>query len=241
MMLSILQQNNIIDSNTHVIFANTGKEHEETLKFVDECSKRWNIPIAWVEYISVKPFFKVVDFQTAARNGEPFEALIQKKGGKYLPNLMQRFCTQEMKVKTIHRYMKSVGVKQYLTYLGIRADEPKRIAKMREHTEMPLVQFGIKKADVKRFWDSQDFDLNVPAGLGNCDLCFMKGRSYAGQLVNLIRKDPSVADWWIEQEKKTGATFMNGITYEQLKNIALGQKEFDFGDEEYGIDCFCGG
>jgi hypothetical protein len=34
---------------------------------------------------------------------------------------------------------------------------------------------------------------------------------------------------------------MNGITYEQLKSIALGQKEFDFGDEEHGIDCFCGG
>jgi 3'-phosphoadenosine 5'-phosphosulfate sulfotransferase (PAPS reductase)/FAD synthetase len=140
MMLKIMQDNGMIDANTHVIFANTGKEHEETLKFVDECSKRWDIQVVWLEYIDTAPFYKVVTFQTAARNGEPFEAILRKRKNKYLPNVAQRICTGDMKVKTIHRYVKNtLKTKQYLTYLGIRADEPRRIAKMRENTEMPLV------------------------------------------------------------------------------------------------------
>jgi hypothetical protein len=241
MMLKIMQDNALIDSNTHVIFANTGKEHEETLKFVDECSKRWSIPVVWLEYIDTAPFYKVVTFETAARNGEPFEAILRKRKNKYLPNLFRRLCTEDMKVKTIHRYVKNtLKAKQYLTYLGIRADEPKRIARMREHTEMPLVGFKVTKADVKRFWESQSFDLIVPGGFGNCDLCFMKSNGYAGRIVQLIRQEPERADWWIEQERKTGATFMKGITYEQLKYIALSQKEFSF-DDEPEIDCFCGG
>lgn len=230
----------MIDADTLVIFANTGKEHEETLKFVKECSDQWNIPIVWLEYITQKPLFKVVDFATASRKGEPFEALIEKKGGKYLPNLFQRICTYELKVMTIDRYLKSIGIKEYLTYLGIRADEPKRIARMRENTELPLVSFCVTKADVARFWTTQGFDLNVPKGFGNCDLCFMKGSSYAGQIVNLMRQKPESAQWWINQERATGATFISGLSYEKLLNIALTQKNFDF-DDEPELDCFCGG
>lgn len=33
------------NADTHILFANTGKENEETLVFVNECSKRWNMPI----------------------------------------------------------------------------------------------------------------------------------------------------------------------------------------------------
>lgn len=242
MMLRIMQQNGLIDEHTFVVFANTGKEHEATLDFVNECSVRWGVPVYWVEYIAVKPFYQVVDYARASRDGKPFEAILKYRKYKYLPNQQQRLCTQDMKVKTINRFVKhELKYKQHLTYLGIRADEPKRIAKQREHTEMPLVQFGVTKADVKRFWTQQGFDLQIPDGFGNCDLCFMKGRAYTGKLVNLIRQQPERADWWIEMEKRTGAQFIKDISYQQLKNIALGQKEFNFDLNDTELDCFCGG
>ena len=36
--------------NSKVIFTNTGKEMEQTLDFVQECSERWNINVVWLEY-----------------------------------------------------------------------------------------------------------------------------------------------------------------------------------------------
>jgi 3'-phosphoadenosine 5'-phosphosulfate sulfotransferase (PAPS reductase)/FAD synthetase len=108
MMLKIMQDNDLIDSNTHVIFANTGKEHEETLKFVDECSKRWDIQVVWLEYIDTAPFYKVVTFETAARNGEPFEALIRKR--QYLPNPVTRYCTAILKIRTMACFLFQTGL-----------------------------------------------------------------------------------------------------------------------------------
>jgi 3'-phosphoadenosine 5'-phosphosulfate sulfotransferase (PAPS reductase)/FAD synthetase len=66
-----------------VCFANTGKEDEATLKFVQDCSDNWNVPIAWIEYQQEEPGFKIVNFETAGREGQAFESLLTKKS-KYL-------------------------------------------------------------------------------------------------------------------------------------------------------------
>lgn len=62
-----------LSGDVAVVFANTGKERPETLDFVAECGVRWNFPIAWVEYDWDAPRrTRIVSFDTAARNGEPF-------------------------------------------------------------------------------------------------------------------------------------------------------------------------
>ena len=65
-----------LPSEAIVCFANTGKEDEATLRFVQDCSEHWNVPITWLEYRAEG--YAVVDYATASRNGEPFEALIEK-------------------------------------------------------------------------------------------------------------------------------------------------------------------
>lgn len=92
MMLKLLLDSG--DPPDLVAFCNTGKEREETLQFVADCEKRWGFPIVWLEYDyragsagSIKDprhVHKVVSFEDAARNGEPFEAVISAK--KMLPN-----------------------------------------------------------------------------------------------------------------------------------------------------------
>jgi 3'-phosphoadenosine 5'-phosphosulfate sulfotransferase (PAPS reductase)/FAD synthetase len=53
MLWRVLQSNNGLPSDAMVIFANTGKEEEATLKFVNDCSVNWNVPITWLEYRKV--------------------------------------------------------------------------------------------------------------------------------------------------------------------------------------------
>lgn len=234
--------NGEIDDATVIAFANTGKEREETLEFVRDCETYWGLKIWWVEYMPEKPIYRIVDFETASRNGEPFDALTKR--AKYLPNAVQRICTGDLKIKPINRLMKRhLGFTSYTKYMGIRADEVSRYLKLKDTAEMPLFEFGVTKSQVRAFWDAQPFDLRIPDGWGNCDLCFQKGRSYTGKLVKLIREEPERADWWIEMERKTGARFINAVSYAQLKHIATSQTTLDFAgldalDET--LDCYCG-
>ena len=127
MLYRILEANNMtLQSDNYVIFCNTGKEHEATLEFVKQCQDQWNIPITWLEYAKNDQKFKEVTFETASRNGEPFEQMIQYK--QFLPNSVMRFCTTELKIHPITRFMKSKGYDDFQTLAGIRADERKGLA-----------------------------------------------------------------------------------------------------------------
>lgn len=225
-----------------VCFANTGKEDEATLKFVHDCSTHWNVPIVWLEYRDAEEVsgrWKQVVYATASRNGEPFEAMIERK--KFLPNSVMRFCTTELKINPIARYMESIGYKEFDTFAGIRADEPKRVVKLRESLHAPLAKTKITQADVQDFWKAQSFDLglefqNKVTPLGNCDLCFMKGGS---QIMSIIQHQPERAIWWAKQEEKINGRFCKDRpSYSEMLNFSESQTDM-FGNDET-IPCFCG-
>lgn len=257
MLWRVLQSNNGLPDQAKAVFCNTGKEDEATLRFVHDCSVNWGIPIIWLEYRVAEVPFEVVTFETASRNGEPFSALIKKKN--YLPNPVARFCTVDLKILTLERYIKSIGWAEYENMIGIRADEPRRVAKIRANPSdgrkgvsrfMPLAQVGVQKEDISQFWKSQDFDLGLPniGGVtyhGNYDLCFLKG---ASQLMSLIAEKPERAVWWAAQEGtisnahiKDGGLFRKDRpSYSQMLKYSEQQDDmFATGDDE-SIACFCG-
>ncbi len=255
MLWRVLQSNNGLPDEAKVIFANTGKEDEATLRFVDRCSKEWGVPITWLEYLDGSDF-KVVDFAGASRSGEPFEAVIRQRGG-YLPNRVARYCSSEMKTRTMHRYLKSLGWEEWDTFIGIRADEPRRVAKFRanprpefkgEEVHMPLAIVGVGAIDVGDFWKKSSFDLELPnfngkTMHGNCDLCYLKP---ASQVLSLIKEKPERAIWWAQQESRaeavagTASRFRDDRpSYAQMARYAEQQTDI-FDATEEAIACFCG-
>ena len=250
MLWRILQSNNGLPEDAIVTFANTGKEEEATLEFVRDCEKNWNVPITWLEYTFDDPKWKLIDFDTASRNGEPFEALITKKS--YLPNPVTRFCTAELKIRTIHRYLKHLGWKhnENMDWVGIRADEPRRAMKMARE-RVPLYTAGVTSGDVGEFWAKQSFDLKLPningkTYHGNCDLCFLKGYP---QTLSLIAEKPERAIWWAKQEARIkssgqfqgdGARFRKDRpSYDSMMQFAADQADM-FATDDDNIACFCG-
>jgi 3'-phosphoadenosine 5'-phosphosulfate sulfotransferase (PAPS reductase)/FAD synthetase len=250
MLWRVLQSNGGLPDEAIVVFANTSKEEEATLEFVRDCSVNWDVLITWLEYQTEQPNFRVVNFETASRNGEPFQNLILKR--KYLPNPVTRFCTSELKVRPIHKYVKSLGWdhNEKMDWVGIRADEQRRAAKI-DRDRTPLVAAGITKEDVGNFWRNQSFDLGLPNmnGVtmhGNCDLCFLKG---AKQTYSLIEEKPERALWWAKMEtlvQTKERTFGDGDrfrkdrpSYQQMHDYAKSQKTLDMFDDET-IPCFCG-
>jgi 3'-phosphoadenosine 5'-phosphosulfate sulfotransferase (PAPS reductase)/FAD synthetase len=256
MLWKVLEaHNNELPPEAIVCFANTGKEEEATLKFVNYCSVNWNVDIVWLEFRDNEKKFAVVDYETASRNGEPFESLIKKR--KFLPNPTARFCTVELKVRTIHRYLKSIGIESAINMIGIRADEQRRLAKVANNDygkqwekSAPLGIDGVTKYTVSEFWKKQPFDLelfnnNGVTMHGNCDLCFLKG---GNQVQSLIEEKPERALWWAKMEtlvQTSNLSFGDGgrfrkdrPSYQQMYENTFNQKSMEFFDES--IECFCG-
>lgn len=198
------------------VFCNTGLEHEATLQFLREIGDRWT-PLVWLEYDRItlddgtlKHWFKQVDYCTASRKGEPFDKLIKAKNT--LPNVHQRFCTSELKIRTGNRYAKSLGWSEFARAVGLRYDEPRRVHRLtgegNEDATCPMYHSRHTLVDVREFWSQQDFDLQLPGddnAFGNCQLCFLKSQPKIGKV---MRTDPEVAAWWISQEERRdiGAT-----------------------------------
>ena len=73
--------------NIKFVFANTGQEHEKTLEFVNICDIEMSLDLTWIETNinekGVGSSYKIVTFETASRDGVPFEDMVKKYG---LPN-----------------------------------------------------------------------------------------------------------------------------------------------------------
>jgi hypothetical protein len=138
--------------------------------------------------------------------------------------------------------------------VGIRADEPRRAAKLRadrkaETPLAPLAMDGVDIAQIEAFWATQSFKLelttfNGKTLAGNCDLCYLKP---SGQIQSLIQEKPERAIWWAKMET-LAATFTDGNgnkfridrpTYASMLDFSTKQTDmFDLSGET--IACFCG-
>jgi 3'-phosphoadenosine 5'-phosphosulfate sulfotransferase (PAPS reductase)/FAD synthetase len=252
-----------LPKDAYVVFANTGKEMEETLDFIHECEEMWDIKIYWLELDihNERPIYrnKEVDYLTASRKGEPFEALIDRKN--MLPNPAMRICTAELKVNVMSRFMRSKGHKEWFNVIGLRYDEPRRVAKQKANNDadvnkweslMPLHDDKVTVEQVGEFWKKSNFDLKLPnyngkTIAGNCDLCYLKGTQ---TLVNIVKERPDLADWWIKQEEKIAkakkdygsnyiATFKsNGPSFIDIVEISESNEQLSLFDDDTR-SCFC--
>ena len=216
-----------------VVFANTGKEVEGTLFFVDECAAEWGIDIVWVEAkckdengipFSEKGWqvkHKVVTYETASRNGEPFEEMISVLG---IPSSNAPFCSYQLKKRAIDSYAKSIGWEDYKVAIGIRIDEQERLANYKNRPELflPLATINPKyKIEIIIWWYKQTFDLDIHPDDGNCDNCWKKGDLVLTR--NMIRK-PKSFDWWQTQIDKYGHFNPRNIELSPPFNFYRGNK-----------------
>ena len=244
--------NGTLPQDLYVVFANTGKEMPQTLDFVRDCAEKWCCKIHWLELeiANERPIYrtKKVNYETASRKGEPFEALIKRK--KMLPNPVMRMCTQELKMNVMKRFMKKEGHKEWTNVVGLRYDEPRRVAKQnrQNHSNVnawdsvcPLYQDKITVKEISEFWQKNNFDLkltsvNGQTTAGNCDLCYLKGTK---TLTKIIKEKPDLAEWWIAQEEKLDATFRKDGSYINLLDLTkLEDKQIELFDDD-SRSCFC--
>ena len=191
--------------------------------------------------------------------GKTFDEIINRNGKKYLPNIMQRFCTSEMKLQPIFNWWKSNFNEVIEMRIGYRANEMSRaktmISKLNKNGNLefkdivgkrktqnkwaliewqkpsfPLITDGIFKDNIVEFWK----DKNVKfAYMNNCVGCFHRNE----MLLKLMSsKEPSKFDWFVNQEN-SGAQFKKETSYAKIKShklqIDLFDNDFDECDSGY--------
>lgn len=196
----------------HVIFMNTSAEKLETLDFVNECDKRWNLNIIWLEakinhQKNIGTEHTIVNYDTAHRDKEIFEEMIKKYG---IPNIVFKHCTRELKIRPLTSYLKSIGVSDYITALGIRADEPNRLHRNEKFIYPIADEIRTTKSFIRNWWNRQDFDLKIKDYEGNCDLCYKKSER---KKYTIIRENPDVSKRWIAMEEKYSTDYKKEGTF----------------------------
>lgn len=192
--------------------------------------------------------FVEVTYATAARTSDPptahhpFTNMIAMSG---VPNVATRMCTQELKIRVMKKFMRLRNYPEWTNIVGIRADEPSRVAKLRvkprERWEnaVPLADAGVTVEDVLAFWAKQSFDLalnNDPklgTYEGNCDLCMLKSEA---KKVRLVQERPESLDWWDAVEKAANSPFRPKAPYAMFRRLPVlvaTNTEDDLGD------CIC--
>lgn len=212
-----------------VLFCDTGREHPKTYKFINDFEAFENIPVTKISYPG------------------KFDGMLAKRDYKRIPNRMLRSCTEELKVNTAKRYLRSIGITTYINMIGFRFDEPERVNRHTDKfkkviTSFPLYEMKVTKKIVNDFWQQKDYNFEIPSILGNCDLCFMKGKNV---IISILRNNPEFADKWIKDEEESkrhfGHTYLPNISMKEM--LAISKKPYfkqqDLFELEPAFNCAC--
>ena len=211
-----------------VLFTDTGREHPLTYKFIDDFESNEGIKVTSISY-----------------EGK-FDGFLQSRDYKRIPNRMMRTCTDELKIKTSKRFLRKKKIFTYHNFIGFRFDEPNRVIQFKENfkkvkTFFPLYEQKITKEMVNQFWLNKPYNLDIPSILGNCDLCFLKGKD---NIIKILQLYPELAEKWIKDEEESkrhfGHTYFPDVTYKGLLQMAQSQKSlFDLEDSLPAYSCSC--
>ena len=197
-------------------------------------------------------------------SGKTFDNTIikTKKGTKYLPNKMARYCTTELKTIPILHWMYEEVKEPVIMRFGYRANETRRAIKMMDKTdddgftsvkttftklkdgrnswgvykyckpEFPLINDNIYKDTIEEFWKDKDVRF---AYMNNCVGCWWRSPLL---LKKMSDKYPKKMKWFADQETNK-SKWRSDIMY---KDIIKWKTQTELFDDDFN-ECdsgYCG-
>ena len=184
-LVHLMEEKRKAGESVHYVFMDTGCEHPMTYRFVREVVKFWDIPLTVLQ-VEINPelgqpngytMWEPKDIQTRMPVLKPFMDMVKKYGTPYPGGA---FCTDRLKLVPFKKYCDDTfGRGNYATWIGIRADEPRRL-KDKSGIRYLAELSDFEKSDILDWWKKQPFDLQIPEHLGNCVFCIKKSTRKIG-------------------------------------------------------------
>lgn len=210
------------------VFCNTGMERPETIEFLKNIEKHWEIPLVKIEGIYSNDLgtgvsYKVVEWENLNMNALPFSKMIEHKNkGIFsgLPNKDAPYCSENLKTLPAKKLCDNIfGINNYKIAIGFRKEDmPKRITfteiKEQKQKIFPLLtdfKTPVSQLDLNKYWKQQPFKLELHGKYGNCELCWKKSDN---NLIENIIFGTRFIDWFKNEELK-----YNSISFRGYKSI----------------------
>lgn len=200
-----------IHPDAEVIYMDTGAEHPKTYEFIRNVSSILPRPITCLRCLPSDKFrgapsFEVVSVDDIHHDLAGWIRMLRKYGNPYQGG---PFCTDRMKTKPFEKYCeKKYGKGNYQRWIGIRADEPKRLKPADGFRYLADIS-DFEKQDIIDFWLDMPFDLGIDEHLGNCVFCIKKSDL---KLALACKDEPELARIFIdtisEHNKKESSSDM---------------------------------
>jgi hypothetical protein len=186
-------------------------------------------------------------------SGITYDQVLRQKGG-WLPNKLHRYCTTWLKLDPMFQWWRNNINEPVKMQIGFRSNEASRADSMNEKLNenglleykavigqsangrnkwsmiewqkpsFPLVENGILKHDIVKFWEDKPVRF---ADYNNCVGCFHRSPLF---LAKMYDAHPDKMKWFEDQEngRKRG-TWRSDIRYEEIKKFKI-QRTLSFDD-----------
>lgn len=191
-LIDKMQRNGEMD-DVHYVFMDTGAEHPKTYQFIKNCVSHFGIDLRCIRTsISMEfgtgPTYREVSLDECGPDLQPWIDMTRKYGTPYTHGA---FCTDRMKTTPYKKFCDDqFGKKSYVTWLGIRSDESRRINLARERYRYLAEISPMTKQDINGWWSEMPFDLGIEDYLGNCVFCLKKSDH---KVAAAMRSEPEMA------------------------------------------------
>jgi len=202
-----IEMNNRGMKPDYVIFADTGCENPETYAYLERMT-------AW---------FKKNDwnyFQVKSKYGNLYDYYFNKK---MVPSRCFRDCTDKFKKMPINTFLKTLGVKEVIQYIGIDASEKQRaVFKGRKGFtfKYPLIEWGIDRKGCERIIKAEGIPIPMKSGCFCCP--FQRNESW----LRLLKEHPELYNKAELMEKNGKRYPLIGVTWNTtLEELRIAKKE----------------
>jgi len=213
-------------SNVAYVFMDTGAEHPKTYEFIKNCVEHFDINLRCIRTqiameFGTGPTYREVSLGECGPDLQPWIDMTKKYGAPYTHGA---FCTDRMKTTPYKKYCDDkFGAKNYITWLGIRSDETRRINLARERYRYLAEISPMTKVDINGWWMDMPFDLGIDDYLGNCVFCMKKSHN---KIAAAMRTEPEMAKAFNEMLCRDDVRQVEGKT-EPNQNIYRNSKSMD--------------
>lgn len=159
---------------------------------------------------------------TVVRSVLDFDAIFHRtyKTGEWdgkiygFPLTCGAWCNSRLKIRTIQKHYKTYG--EHIRYIGLAADEPKRIAKLESFCRTPLAEWGMTEQDCVDFLKKRDM-LNPLYQKFKRLGCWFCVKQSLGSLRVLRHDYPEYWAMLMDWDKESPRTFKPEYTVAQLE------------------------